>query len=306
MTTKMNQKIEDYLSALERVLKPLPVSERAEIVTEIKSHILSALERDPQAPVDSVIDALGSPEIVANRYLMERGLTTAKPPISPIVKWIVIGFITTFALFVLLVSVLIFKFTPLVKVDEKSHHVSVLGGLFQVDGDGKMSVSEMGNWNFGKASRSFDGTFALQKGKEFLTDFSNGKLDIQNSETLAVVWHCKTTDDKTPIPQATTTATGGALALDSLPGVSCTILVPEGAHFILKGSNGKVDFDDPAFDVKADLSNGKVSFTPDSTQTYKYDVQVKNGRADEFHSSDRADAHAVSIHLINGMISLNE
>src|SRR6187549_1830430 len=91
-------RLESYLTSLERVLRPFPVSDRAEIITEIKSHVLSALERDPQARLDSVLSALGEPETVANRYLLERGLKPTKTSISPIVKWLIIGFLGTFAM----------------------------------------------------------------------------------------------------------------------------------------------------------------------------------------------------------------
>ncbi len=127
-------KLESYLSALERALKQLPVSDRADIVTEIKSHVLDALDRDPQKPIDSVLEALGPAESVANRYLLERGQQTVKPPISPVVKWMVIGFLGTLAMIFLFFGLLLFRFSPVLSIDGKNEKVTVLGGLVSIDG----------------------------------------------------------------------------------------------------------------------------------------------------------------------------
>jgi uncharacterized membrane protein len=124
-------KIDHYLLKLERTLAPFPASDRAEILVEIKSHVLSALEHDSNASVESVLTALGEPETVANRYLMERNLKPIRPPVSPIAKWIVVGFLGTFAMTVLLILGLAFKFTPFFKID--GEHLTILGGLIEID-----------------------------------------------------------------------------------------------------------------------------------------------------------------------------
>ena len=139
-------RLERYLTALERALKPFPVSDRAEVITEIKSHVLAALEHDPQARLDHVLAALGEPEMVANRYLIDRGLKTAKPPISPIVKWLVVGFLTTIAMLFIFLGFLVSQFSPIIKVEEKGDKVAFLGGLIQVNGDeGKFKITGFGD-----------------------------------------------------------------------------------------------------------------------------------------------------------------
>lgn len=74
-----DSRLDDYLTKLERLLMLFSVSDRAEIILEIKSHVHSALARDPNTQMDSILSALGEPEFVANRYLMERGMKPAKP-----------------------------------------------------------------------------------------------------------------------------------------------------------------------------------------------------------------------------------
>jgi len=84
-------KLEGYLSLLDKTLGPISISERAEIVTEIKSHVLEAQQRDPSLSLEAILSSLGEPEQVANKYLLERGLKPSKPSTRPFVKWLVAG-----------------------------------------------------------------------------------------------------------------------------------------------------------------------------------------------------------------------
>jgi hypothetical protein len=130
----LDDRLEHYLARLDRALTAISISDRADIVTEIKSHALSAMEREPKPSLDSVLAALGEPEIVANHYLLERGLKPGKPPVSPIVKWIVIGFLGTLATFVILIALLLKAAGPVIKVSDKEDRVTLLGGFIDIDG----------------------------------------------------------------------------------------------------------------------------------------------------------------------------
>ncbi len=126
-----NQKLENYLVRLEKSLGPISVSEKAEIITEIKSHVLEANSRDKTKSVDSILSSLGEPEQVASKYLMERGLEPKKPPRHPVVKWIVLGFLGTVSLLLVTFLIVLWKFTPFVKVSDDG--VKVLGGLVTIE-----------------------------------------------------------------------------------------------------------------------------------------------------------------------------
>ena len=65
----MNQSLEKYLTAVDRHLKPLPVSERADIVKEIKSTMLE-LESE-QMSSKQILDRLGNPKDLAKAYLKD-------------------------------------------------------------------------------------------------------------------------------------------------------------------------------------------------------------------------------------------
>lgn len=301
-------RLETYLTTLEKVLKPFPVSDRAEIVTEIKSHVLSILERDPEARLDSVLAALGEPETVANRYLLERGLKPTKPPISPIVKWLVIGFLGTFAMLLIFVVVVVAKFTPLLEVDDDKDRVSLLGGIIKVDGE-KGSIEIPGelrgdldlSWDSDGERRSFHGSVPVEKGQTLAVTFSNGKFEVSNAPDASFAWTCATRSAVSD-PSPARDANGVRLDLASLRGVRCELAVPEGAKLALEGLNGKVEFEDPHFDVAAALTNGKVTFSPDDDVAYRYAISVTNGRTDSFVSSDAPDARSIAIRVVNGKI----
>ena len=63
----MEKRLDDYLERIEKYLKPLPLSERMDIVKEIKSDMLD-LQRDGKT-VDEIIERLGSPKELAKAYL---------------------------------------------------------------------------------------------------------------------------------------------------------------------------------------------------------------------------------------------
>lgn len=302
----MNQdpRIERYLTSLERVLRPFPVSDRAEIVTEIKSHILSALERDPQASLDSVLAALGEPETVANRYLIERGLQPTKPPISPVVKWVVIGFVATFAMILLFAGILITHFSPLLTVDDHADRVGLLGGLIQVDG--KNNRVRIGGYDIDGKTEKFDGTTPLTAEQAVSVKFGNGKFSLEGAVDGKLAWDCEGAGlagkhAEPVIDKATVT-----LDFSTLKGVRCEFRVPTDAHLSIQGGNGKLTIEEPHYDLNVELVNGKVDLQPDEDEAYRYSLSVTNGHMDDFKSSDKPRAHAITVHIANGKISRTE
>lgn len=63
----MNTILETYLETIDKHLKPLPTSERVDIVKEIKSSILE-MEND-QIPTEQILERLGAPKDLAKAYL---------------------------------------------------------------------------------------------------------------------------------------------------------------------------------------------------------------------------------------------
>jgi hypothetical protein len=300
MTT--DSRLEAYLTALENVLRPFPVSDRAEIVTEIKSHVLSALERDPQASLDSVLTALGEPETVANRYLMERGLQPTKPPISPMVKWIVIGGLGFFAMLLIFIGVMLFHFAPLLKVDGDKEHVSILGGVIDVDGkNGRVRIG--GNIIEDGDQKTFSGNADTTLSTNAVIQFSKGSFEISNTDESKLSWECHTSGDhelNTPTP----VLDKKNLTIDfgKLKNLNCDFSVPKNLHVDVRGENGSIRVEEPHFNLVTRLTHGKVILQPDSDESYHYALSVKEGKMDQFKSAEKAPSYTIDITVDKGSI----
>jgi hypothetical protein len=280
-------KIETYLTSLEKALRALPVSDRADIVTEIKSHILSAMERDPTTPVGEVLSAMGEPETVANRYLAERGQTFVKPPVSPMVKWVVIGFVATIGMLILFSTMVLFRFSPLIEV--KDNRVKLLGGLIDVDDDSA-------------PSRTFKGHHHLEDDKRPLSIIAvNSKFDLHNSQD-DFRWECKTSNSSKPMG-IRGDENGLTMDLSAYEGIKCDFYLPEKHPINIEFTNGKIDVEKPHYDLTLKGANGKIDFEADSNSAYKYNLNVKVGKLDKFSSSDKADAYKIKMQLDNGLIT---
>jgi hypothetical protein len=303
-------KLEQYLATLDRALGPVPVSDRAEIVTEIKSHVLDAQARDPNKDLGAILSSLGEPETVANRYLLERGLKPGKAPKSPIVKWLTIGFLGTFAISALFVIVIISSFTPLIKVDEEAGKVTILGGLIDIDekkGKVRVGGTQIQEIEDGD-SKIFQGSSPVSKASFDRIDipFSNAKLEISPSEDKEIHWLCKIHGPKSSNPKdgASVTTSNRVLTLNlqKTLGAKCNIEVPDGIAMNIEGSNGSLEVDSPRANLTVKIDNGKVTLSPDGELNYRFDNKVINGSVDDFESSTAKDALSIQVSVVNGSI----
>jgi len=301
--------LESYLSVLDKSLGQIPVSARAEIVTEIKSHVMEAKERDPKATTDSVLKALGEPETVANRYLMERGLKPIKTSRGgTIMKWLTIGFLGTFGLICLTVIIVIWRFTPLISVDEKNDHVTLLGGMIDVNGkEGRIRIGNQDFSDFDGDSRKTSKSSGHQtidnaRFKSIRIPFANGKINLQTSKDSSVHWECKFDG---PHGSGQLMEKAGIMAFDfgSRANVKCNIQVPKKIKSDVEGTNGKVSLEQPEGDVEVKLTNGKVSMQPSNGVHYHYDLHVQRGLVADFKSSDDPKAIQIKMDIVNGAVT---
>jgi len=177
-----NIKLEQYLGKLDKGLGPIPVSEKAEIITEIKSHILDAQAKDESKRLEDILAAIGEPEFVANRYLIERGLKPMKTPTHPIFKWLIIGFLGTFAIIVLFITVLIWRFTPIVKFHEDK---VTLFGTVDVDKDSSAYFNRV-MW-YGDSPKVEERAYDADKIKSINIMNGSGDVKITSAKEKKVV-----------------------------------------------------------------------------------------------------------------------
>ncbi len=304
-------KLESYLAALDKALSPISVSERAEILTEIKSHILSSQERTPKASMDEILNGFGPPDAVAAKYLNERGFAKPKSSSGHWFKWAVIGILGMFAIFFIFIAFLIWKFSPLITMDEDKAQVKILGGLINLDGeDGKFLIGstpfsgsfQLGErWSGSEKIRSADSD-KKNSDKNFVFDFANGSLLLRKSAGEEITWNCKSSGG--PAPSIERSNGEVRLSAANIPNLRCEILVPANLPVRFRGINGKVRLHDFSAPVDGQLTNGTISFYPAIEASYTFDTKVDNGVLGPFPNS--AGATAIRLKVGNGKIDYKD
>jgi len=223
---------------------------------------------------------------------------------ASIVKWLIIGVLGTFFLTVLSIGVVLWRFTPIVKINPENGRVLLLGGLIDVTEDFTIHASSKTIKIGTEEHRKFEGSKKIEISKNAIIKipFSNGKLDISNAENELVSWDCKISGS-TENPKVKTVDHLTTLDLSTTNGVKCDITVPKNIKLEIAGSNGKLHFEKPHYNLDVNLANGKVDLEPDDTQLYRYDIKVVNGVVDKFESSIDATAFIIKVSLVNGVIS---
>lgn len=295
MTDRDLKVLESYLGALDRSLAKLSTSDRAEIITEIKGHVLDAMERESDRTLDSVLSSLGEPEAVANKYLLERGLSPGRASKTPVVKWVTIGFLGTFAMGIVLLIVLLTFFSPLIDVDEKAGRVRILGGLIKVDGD----VSESSTISFGDGGQIVESEYTISNDKAFRLVFSDGKVKIKNSDNAQITWRCELSDYVKPSEREE----AGLFELDlsQSGGANCDVFIPALSNFEIQGSSGKIEMDDPKNETNIVLMNGKVELDLEDQKDYEFDLRLARGVTKGFPPSVPGGLKII-VNLSNGVI----
>ena len=297
-------RIEHYLLQLDRQLQGLTVSQRAEIVTEIKSHILDSMEKDPQRDIEAILADLGQPGVVAERYLSAKGLQPRTSSGRRWLKWLAIGVAGCFAMLLITTMLGVWYLSPLVKVDENTGRVVLLGGLIDVN-------KRLDKVRIGGLEVSEDMKNSVEvSGEEDLSDknisvikipFNTAKLEVESSSDAIIKWDCKSptmTSLKTELAAGILT-----LNLDSLNLAKCEITLPAGIASEFHGVNGHMEVTKPEAPMDIALTNGKVNIQPDKSRVYDFEVHVKNGLQDFFPRANNPDAIKVRVSVVNGLVN---
>lgn len=299
-------KIEHYLLQLDRELQGLPVSQRAEIITEIKSHIMDSETKyadNPNHGIDRILQDLGTPQSVAQRYLSAKGVVYSKPRRSGAwVKWLAIGTVAFFGLIFFAGMSAIWYFSPLVKVDEEKGRVVLLGGLIDVNEKiGKVKIGDM------EVNGSLDGDFEVTGEQEMTGNvrslkipFNTAKLDLSAATGRKITWDCRATSEAAP--EVAVVAGVMTLNLDKLNLAKCTVSIPLGISTEVRGVNGHMDVENPGGPLDIALDNGKVNIKTDPSKVYDFEVKVKNGLQDFFPRSNAKGALKVKVSVVNGLV----
>ncbi|OQW46414.1 MAG: hypothetical protein A4S09_05440 [Proteobacteria bacterium SG_bin7] len=303
-------RLESYLNAVDKALGDTPISQRAEIITEVKKQISLAQDKDPSATTDQILGSLGQPESLANQFLRERGLRSvplpSKPSRGPIIKWLVIGFLGTAGIFTLFVTVLIFKFLPLIEVSEKGGHIKVFGGTIDFndfDKDGFSTWNKKGMFKLGRY-HSIEGARLVDPRvvDKIFIPFSNGEFEITYNHLKKFSWDCKAAEGSDAFSMATEQDRILTLNLKKTKGVKCELSLPAETLVVISGTNGGLEIENPQGPVDIQLENGSVVVEPDLRKAYNFEIKVLNGNADSFDSTNATNAIKIKIDIKNGYV----
>src|SRR3954471_22420324 len=112
---------------------------------------------------------------------------------ASIFKWLVIGFLGTFAIICGTVLIVIFRFTPLISVDDKTNHVTLLGGLIDLNGiEGQVMVNgkQVSLLDNNDKSKKVSGTQTIDTTRihSVQIPFKDGKITLGASLDKSLHW----------------------------------------------------------------------------------------------------------------------
>jgi len=301
-----NQKILDtYLLQMEKSLSDLSPSDRSSIILDIQKHIEESQNKFPDKTVADILKDLGSAQKLANHYRLDRGLKTFKPAKNPILKWLSITFLGSFAIIAITVIVLVFKFSPVFSVDEKNDRIVILGGLIDINGvSGKVTFMDQTQFvGRNKFTNQFNGSLDMPSSEfdELVVNFKSGVLNFKPSLGRKLSWDCKM--ERPPNNDFINTSKDIIeIDLEEYEGVSCDIEVPTEIKLTVDGKDAQITVLDPEYDLYIDIESGQVFFNPNPEFDYKYDLKASNGTMDAYESSTAPNAFEVNIVIENGSI----
>jgi hypothetical protein len=141
-----NNTLEKYLTKLHNELGSMNISEKADIITEIKSHVQESVESGKD--IDNILKNLGNPTNVANKYLKDKGMPSIQKQRSPgifssILKWFSITIISLFLLIVLGFGTILWKINPFRHIPNSNISITDRG-ISAVTSHGTITINDEG------------------------------------------------------------------------------------------------------------------------------------------------------------------
>ena len=290
------REINPYLKEVEKYLVDLPILDRNKIISDLNSEILENRNILMQPA-----------SITADHKRIENGFDAylVKNSSSSFGKVIFKTLAVMFICFLLFLTFLIWKFTPLFEIDEKNQKVTILGGLIDLDGKaGKFIIGNEVHFTVSNYTNDLTGSIPTSPSARILNlDFESGKFELETSLTTEVSFECKLSS---PPTQEMIKDSNDSINLNftELEGSNCTIRIPENLKVLARGETAAFELREPLFDIDLALESGNVSISPKNSRTYFYDLTVNSGHLEEFSGSSKESAeHIIRVKLESGNIS---
>ena len=125
--------INTYIKAVEKNLADLSIIDKSRIISEIHQQISANPTLMNEAPI-----------AIANEKRVALGFNRFDPAKqTSVFRFIMKSMGIMMIIFMFFIGILIWKFTPLLKVDEENNRITILGGL--IDIDAKAGKFKIGN-----------------------------------------------------------------------------------------------------------------------------------------------------------------
>lgn len=282
--------LEQYLNTLEIELHRLPATKKAEIILEVEKDIHSRLEKGES--FKHIVSVLGGPSQLGQKYL--RSLGYVKKEKSSWGKWFLLTILGFFLILFVSAGVIVWKFSPVISVDEKTGRFQFLGGLIDIQANPDGSF-------FAKTPDSirFSGQSSMEGLGKLNIKMKNGNLDLQTHQKPVIEYDCHADSDLS----SNFMSSSDSYVMDFQDhGSACSIRVPENILVQLNLSSGSVGFNNFRADLDAKVRTGVIVFKPASNSEYSYSLSVEQGSIGQFNHSDATDAHKIKIELKRGSI----
>lgn len=296
-----NNQIELYLAEIEKLLWQLPASTRSNAIVNLKKHIDQDLQNNPGKKVNEVLVNQGAAEYVAKRLLLDHNLDIKKPKKRSFFKWLMIAVFGFFMLGFLSIGLIIWKFTPLISINEKDQRVQILGGLIDIN-------EEQGNFKLGGSINIDNGTSQTFSGirdledlniQKIMLELDNAHLKVSNSKDRQLSYNCNSNSAPKIIEEIDTIV----FDLKKADSSNCKFTIPKGSAFKVIANNGNFTFNEVQNPIIMKAKNGKIQFIPKSESKYQYNLSIENGKIDDFKNSNDSAAYKIEMSLNNGVIS---
>lgn len=297
--------IQDFLNKVEVHLQDMDLPQRQAALDELRSTIHRYLQTMPATDFLRLKRLLGGPRGVANTIRLQKGMPlrgSHARSTRQAVLW-VLG--TGTFLFVMLVTFLWWKFTPLINISDE--RVQILGGLIDIDGQlGQVKMGNSFEYTDPQYKNFFEGNYEIPtEVEDMIVEFDRGQIEVSYTPDSRLSWNCKVTTEPSDgfIRQEKEAV---VVSLKNLGGSDCTFKLPARLKHTINGDAGKVVVLAPANDTFIQLGTGLVEITPDSERIYRFDVRVGTGSSDPgFASLSKDDGIEIKVDVGTGRVQKN-
>ncbi|MBD65902.1 MAG: hypothetical protein CME62_11890 [Halobacteriovoraceae bacterium] len=211
-------------------------------------------------------------------------------------------FVVMFALFLIFIGFLVWKFTPLFQIDEEKQKIVILGGLIDIDGEaGKFKIGETYHFEKSKYQNEFQSRMPLTSEiDEVILNLNSGKIDIHPSSNEELSLKCQM--ETAPGPKLIKKDQSITFDFSKLNG-SCRIEVPAAGKLSLNAQAATINLIEVENDISVYLENGNVGIKENTELLYQYSFDIGQGFSDEFETSAAQGAIEIQIEIENGGIT---